>query len=209
MRPRTAIGILAGLLLWAFPLGAQSPFPHIPTAYTATMVLRNSKSQATVVQKICRNGDQFRIQMLMNGKPSPSYNIILMDQHQAYMVIPQAHMCMSIPLSPQLNMATLMRVGESSSSVTDVGTGIAEGHPCDIKQVIYHPKQGMPSSAKIWLAKDLQNFPVKQVVAGPHGETTTIVYKDIQLVAPDPTLFAKPANCRAMPNFGGMQVPHP
>ncbi len=209
MRFQHTLMIFAGLILSAIPVWAQAKFPSVPTAYTATMVMRSSTTSREVVQKIYRNGDELRTQLEMNGKPSASYSVVLMDRHQAYMVMPQAHMCMSIPLSPQLSSAALMQEGESMSSVADAGAGTAQGHLCDIKQVVYHPKQGMPSSARIWLAKDLRNFPVKEVITGPHGETTTITYKDIQLSAPDASLFAKPSNCRAMPSFGGMHVPRP
>jgi outer membrane lipoprotein-sorting protein len=208
MRLLQTLAISACLVISALPVWAQAKFPGVPTAYSATMVMRSSTTSREVVQKIYRNGDELRTQLQMNGKPAPSYSVVLMDRHQAYMVMPQTNMCMSIPLSPQLSSATLAQEAENMVSVTDAGAGIAEGHVCDVKQVVYHQKQGLPTSAKIWLAKDLQNFPVKEVISGPHGETTTVTYKDIQLGSPDPALFAKPSNCRTMPSFGGMPLPH-
>jgi len=202
MRSIYAAFVTSCLMLVPMAMHSQTMAP-MPTAYSALIEVEGAGGRS-ITEKVYRDGDKFRVDPQMAGRPAMMHMIMLLSSRKAYTVMPQSNMCFESQIGPRQNSAMLSSDISHPVSVTDLGSGAFDGHSCDIKKVVYKDQTGAEKEATVWLAKDLQNFPVKITTQTLKGQTMTLDYKDISLAKPDPALFATPANCRAMPSMGGM-----
>jgi len=198
--------ITSYLMLVPMAMRCQSMAP-MPTTYSASIQVEGAGGRA-ITEKVYRDGDKFRVDPQMAGQPAMMHMIMLLSSHKAYTVMPQSNMCFESQIGPRQSPAMLSSDVSHPVSVTDLGSGTFDGRSCDIKKVVYKDQAGAEKEATVWLAKDLQNFPVKITTQTLKGQTMTLDYKDISLAKPDPALFATPPNCRMMPSMGGMPVGH-
>jgi len=72
-----------------------------------------------------------------------------------------------------------------------------EGHPSQIEDITITPAQKgvMPMKLRVWLADDLQGFPIQVKFLYPNGKYATVRYKNVVLGPQDPTLFIHPKSC--------------
>ena len=135
--------------------------------------------------------------------------IVLLDQHMAYMVLPQ--MCMQSELKDLPPVGVLEEAQRANTKITDLGpetiTVGDKSYACEHRRVVYTDPQGTQYVCDVWNAKDLQEFPV-QIVSVSNGKTSRITFAGIQLTAPDESLFVPPTNCRPMKGILGGGLLH-
>lgn len=173
---------------------AQNPF-ETHKQFSATMVLTGAAIGPHAPQgdmKIYRLGDKMRTNIGSMG-----YSIIDMTQHTMYMVMGQG-MCMQMTPKEQQNPFA----AQGSVERTPAGTDTVDGHTCKVENVTVTSQSGTPTKMKVWLAEDLQEFPVKVEIQSSRGPVT-VHYKDISFDAPAASLFAHPDDCREMPSMPG------
>lgn len=190
----------------AAPLAARAQkLPPSPVTYSATMVIHSQGR--TVTERIERDHDKLRAAMNAPGQAAGMYTIMLLAQHKSFMVMPQEHMCMAMPLNPALDPLNWEKQMRHSISVTDLGAGHANGHPAEIKRVVYTDASGQHWTSRIWLATDLRYMPLRIVGRDDKGHALRVDWTNISLAAPPASRFQPPAHCRAMPMAPG--PPHP
>jgi len=190
---KLAIGF--ALLCLTIAAYAQNPF-DAHKQFSATMVMTGSPMAGHAPQgdvKMYRLGDKTRTNIGSMG-----YSIIDMSQHTMYMVMGQGGMCMQ--MAPKMEQNPFAQQG--SVVRTPAGTETVDGHSCKVENVTVTPQNGTPAKMKVWLADDLQGFPVKVQIETSRGPVT-VMYKDVSFDAPPASLFTHPDNCRQMPNMPG------
>lgn len=189
---KLAIGfVLVSLTVAAY---AQNPF-DTHKQFSATMVMSGASTGPHAPQgdmKIYRLNDKMRTNIGSMG-----YSIIDMTQHTMYMVMGQG-MCMQMTPKEQQNPFA----AQGSVERTPAGTDTVDGHTCKVENVTVTSQSGTPTKMKVWLAEDLQEFPVKVEIQSSRGPVT-VHYKDISFDAPAASLFAHPDDCREMPTMPG------
>ena len=77
-----------------------------------------------------------------------------------------------------------------------------DGHSCQVEDVVIHsPKPAMaPLKMKMWLADDLQGFPIRIDIQRAPGRSATIRYKNVAIGPQDQSLFVHPKSCENLPN---------
>ncbi|HUX68163.1 MAG TPA: hypothetical protein VMV31_11810 [Terriglobales bacterium] len=196
--------LLGGMVLLTAPLAAQGSSPFGPTDYSATMVIQLPTGGRQRME-IAKRGMAWRTTLAMGGRGGSMYTLMLLDKKVMYMVMPQG-MCMQRGLGDLPPGAMLDEAAKQHAQVTDVGpetvTIAGKSYATEHRRVQATDAQGQSRVMEVWTANDLQNFPVKEVMAGKGG-TTTVEYEDIDLTAPAAALFAPPAHCGGMPGMPG------
>jgi hypothetical protein len=84
-----------------------------------------------------------------------------------------------------------------------VGEETYEGHLCKIEDLKITTAKAPPLNYhfKVWEAQDLQGFPIKIENNIPAMKRWQILYKNLVLGPPDPTVFIVPNDCQATENF--------
>jgi len=180
---------------------AQSPFDALK-AYSATIEMTGGAAPASAghgAMKIYRSGDNIRTDL----PGGAGYNLLDVGTHTNYMVI--GSMCMQMN-TPQQE-TPLAHSADATIDRAPVGTESVDGHPCKVENVTITPhtgpRAGQPTTMKVWEADDLHGFPIKMETQTSRGPMS-IQYKDINLSAPDASLFVHPSNCSSMPMMPGM-----
>ncbi len=191
------LGLLLAVSVAAQGSGAANgPFGF--TDFSATMEMTGG-GRTVSGGKIYRAGSKMRTDMPQMG--ANSYILMLLDEHQTFMVMPGGH-CMQMP--QQRAQAQHPNPFEFRGKIerTPLGTGTVDGHPVKIEQVTVTPEHGEPTTMKVWEATDLHGFPVRVEMATARGPMT-MEYKDVSLSPPPASLFTKPENCMSMPGMPG------
>jgi len=181
--------------------------PLWPQDYSATTVT-TVEGGHTLSAKIYKRGLKMRMEPQTPGRSAGMYQILLLDQHKVYMVMPQAHMCMEQDM-PALTQAQLLAAAQTGKGVvvTDVGaqtiTVAGKSYACEHKRVASTTTNGTRYVVDVWLASALHEFPVQEVMQA-QGKTVRIQYENVSLAAPAASLFVPPTNCHGMPGLGGM-----
>lgn len=76
---------------------------------------------------------------------------------------------------------------------TELGKENVAGHDCVKNKVIVTDGAGKTSEFTVWNATDLKKFPVK-IVTSQNNRMMTMIFKDVQLGAPDASQFEPPAD---------------
>jgi hypothetical protein len=178
--------LLMVLSLAAVAARADSPFEM--KQFSATIVMDSMPAMpasahgaqaGTANMKIYRSGDKMRTDM----PGGMGYLVMDLSQRVNYMVM-GGGMCMQMNTPARQN--PFAQAQNENLTVTPSGGG-------------------QPTKMKVWEAQDLQGFPVKVEVQSSRGPVT-VEYKDVNLSAPDASLFVHPENCRQMPGMPG-QMP--
>lgn len=85
----------------------------------------------------------------------------------------------------------------ATPTVTVLGNTTVEGHPVIMKSITLDPSNGQ--TTEIWTATDIR-LTVLLKATSPGGQTVTRQYQNIQLVEPDPGLFAIPQGYTVITN---------
>ena len=92
-----------------------------------------------------------------------------------------------------------MTAEASKIDVVEVGKDTFDGHPSQVVDVTvtFPIKARQPLHFKLWLADDLQGFPVKLETVPPNNRRPphTIEFSNVVLGPQDPTLFIVPDTC--------------
>ncbi len=190
--------LLATLLVVPAALHAQNPFAV--KGFSATMVTTAEGHQG-MEMKIYKSDTAMRMDM----PGGQGYMLTQTDTRTSYMVM-GGGMCMEMTAPPQHGPNPFTTSTDAKVETSPAGTDTVDGHACKVENVTVTPKDGKPQTMKVWLAEDLNGFPVKVEMQTQRGPVT-LLYKDIKLTAPDAALMTHPANCHKMPGMGGM-MPH-
>jgi len=78
-----------------------------------------------------------------------------------------------------------------------VGQETLDGHPSQVEDITITPAQKgvTPMKLRVWLADDVQGFPIQLQFLYPNGKHATVRYKNVELGPQDPTLFIHPNSC--------------
>jgi hypothetical protein len=150
--------------------------------------------------KIYRSGSLMRTEM------ATGYMVTDLNTHATFAYYPDQAMCMegSIPPARTVPFSGLQ---DAKVEHTPVGDEVIEGHACTVENLKFTREDGRAMELKVWEAKDLNGFPIKIERSGM-GRPRTVVYRDIQLSPPDPSLFKHPAiECVASPTKTKVQPP--
>ncbi len=80
------------------------------------------------------------------------------------------------------------------------GTETQDGHSCKVEDItVSSPESGNPLKMRLWLAEDLQGFPIRIDFERAGGQHSTVRYKNVVLGPQDPTLFIHPKSCESLP----------
>ena len=191
------------LLLWLFPAGplaAQTTSAMFgPANYSAVLVIHTGTG--TMRMAVAKRGMEWRQSMPMSHG---AYELMLFDEKKIFVVMPQAHMCMShvFPSAPPAGV--LAEAEKHHAKVTDLGPATVQvggkTYACEHRRVDYTDKSGQRYLMDVYTANALENFPVKMTMAA-RGKTTTVEYEDIRLSPPPAApLFIPPAHCIATPS---------
>jgi hypothetical protein len=77
--------------------------------------------------------------------------------------------------------------------VTEVGRESVDGRDCVKNKTVVTESNGKTHESIVWNASDLKKFPVK-IVTGEEGKEMTMLFKNVQLGAPDAAQFDPPAD---------------
>lgn len=143
---------------------------------------------------IARPGDKMKMRMEMTQNGQQMISIMRGDRNVVWMVMPSERMYMETRLDrskhrlPEVNKKANMKL---------LGKETFDGHPC----AVYEVREG-GEIMKVWLAKDLEDFPIKT-----ETKDGSIVYKNIKKGKLPQSLFEVPAGYQkmVMPGFGGME----
>ena len=69
-----------------------------------------------------------------------------------------------------------------------MGMKTLDGHPCVKNKVVVTDKEGIKHEWMVWNATDLKDFPIK-IVTNESNSATTLVFREMKLVAPEASLF--------------------
>jgi hypothetical protein len=190
------VKIAMGWILVCLALAAQAQNPFdTHKQFSATMVMSGAPIGGHAPQgdmKIYRLNDKMRTDIGSMG-----YSITDLTQHNTYMVMGQG-MCMQMTPRGQQNPFA----EQGSVERSPAGSDTINGHSCKVENVTVTPQNGTPTKMKVWLADDLQAFPVKVEIESSRGPVT-VQYKDVSFDAPAAALFTHPDNCRQMPSMPG------
>ncbi|HEY6146227.1 MAG TPA: DUF4412 domain-containing protein [Thermoanaerobaculia bacterium] len=83
------------------------------------------------------------------------------------------------------------RIDEYRTRGKKTGSEKIDGHPCDIYELTTQGKSGQDRKETVWLATDLQNFPLK-VITESNGTRVTSRNSDVELKPSIPDAMMKP-----------------
>ena len=129
---------------------------------------------------------QFAQQLAKSGMDKMTA-IVLPEQHTMYLAYPRKGCYVEMPL-PDRKDAT----NNPTPKITEVGAEVIDGHKCIKNKVEIKKPDGEVLTSYVWLATDLNKFPIKVEVS---TTTTKVVtqFKDISLQKPAADLFTAPA----------------
>jgi hypothetical protein len=118
-------------------------------------------------------------------------NISRPDKNVSYMIYPgmQAY----VENTTSQDTAPAKPASDYKMDVTELGKESLEGHDCVKNKVVVTDGTGKTYESTVWNATDLKKFPI-QIVTGENGKTMTMLFKDVQLGAPDAAQFEPPAD---------------
>jgi hypothetical protein len=202
--------LLMVLSLAAVAARADSPFEM--KQFSATIVMDSMPAMPAMPasahgaqagaanMKIYRSGDKMRTDM----PGGMGYLVMDLSQRVNYMVM-GGGMCMQMNTPARQN--PFAQAQNATIERSPAGTETVDGHACKVENLTVTPSGGgQPTKMKVWEAQDLQGFPVKVEVQSSRGPVT-VEYKDVNLSAPDASLFVHPENCRQMPGMPGSAPP--
>jgi hypothetical protein len=166
--------------------------------FSATQVLESRK--ADISMKVYRSGDSVRVDRsgalstLYVPSKSKVYNLTTYPDHSHQCVVMKPEQAKMLPSPLELLQG-------SDIKRTAAGTGVVDGHPCKIENVLVTRPDGKTIESKVWEAQDLKGIPVK--IESHIGDfTLSAVYRDISTEMPDQQLFTAPEKCTPFEEMG-------
>lgn len=192
-------------LLLALPTRAQPPKPQNPfeavKEFSATMNggLIGPPSDG----KIYRSGDLMRVDL------PTEYMVTDLSTNATFAVLYSTGFCLEGSVQPgrtfPFSFARNAHLVQSER-----GEERIDNHPTTIEEVTITPEGRLELKLTVWEAKDLQGFPIKmrRAASGVVGsKDREVLYTEVHLGPPDPSLFLKPKDCGAAPKAPGSPSP--
>lgn len=181
------------------------------SAFTGTMELQvqvpTHNETMTMPGKIAVDNGKSRVEMDMNqakgGHLPPGLaahmkamgmdrmvNITLPDKQLRYVVYPHLKAYAPAPLrdpeaaKPESNFKL---------KTTKLGKDTVDGHSCIKNKAVVTDDQGNQHEFTVWDATDMKDFPVK-IQMSQAGHTITMLFKNVKLSKPEPSLFQPPSD---------------
>jgi len=166
--------------------------------FSATQVFESRK--ATMSMRVFFSGSSVRVERsealstLYMPSASKVYNFTTYPDHSRQCVVMKPEEAKMLPSPLALLQGSVLKR-------SPVGTGVVEGHPCKIENVVVTRADGSTINSKVWEAQDLKGVPIK--IESQVGEfTLSAIYRDIVLGSPDNALFTVPNKCTPFEKMG-------
>ncbi len=132
---------------------------------------------------------------------SKMISITIPSQSLVYLVYPdmRAYVAMS-------TQQTNTPVSEYKTDVTKLGEETVSGHDCTKNKMVVTGPDGTPHEFTVWIATDMDKFPIKVQVALPDGNSMVMNFKDVKLEKPDASLFDPPAGFTKYDNMRDLMM---
>ncbi len=178
-------------------------------AFTADMVVTVGQGQKRTFQGKIYAGEH-ALRMDMEAGPGlESTNIVRYDKKVMWVLIPNQHMYMEMPLSHDTGMMSALRDRDTQYTIHDLGAERVGAYDCE-KYSVEWKRQGQESNGLVWIGKSGQasGFIVR-VEDEKHDAVSE--YRNIQPGEPPATVFEVPAGYQKMQmpaRPGGFGLPH-
>lgn len=177
--------------------------------FTADMVVTTGKAERQTFHGKIYAGEH-ALRMDIQAQPGlESTNIIRFDKKVVWVLIPNQHMYMEMPLSHDTGMMSALRDSETQYTIRDLGAERVGAYDCE-KYSVHWQRQGHESNGLVWIGRSGQAKGF--IVRAEDGRTgATSEYRNIQPGEPPASLFEVPAGYRKMQAFGqpgGFSKPH-
>ena len=128
------------------------------------------------------------IKMFVQAGKDRVTSVVRPDKKMTYIIYPTARLYSIMQISPADAEIANQKLEKKS-----LGKETIDGHACVKNQVIVRSSRGaVLLQATTWNAADLKDFPI-QIEMKDAGNSTTLHFKNVGLVKPDPKLFDIPA----------------
>jgi len=173
---------------------ADFPFDNFKEFSAITVGTRMDLGEGTGEAYIYRSGNQMRIE----GPEGRGYFLTNLDTMETYGI--SASPCV---YSKHAYFRTTPFPANKPGTKIEripVGKETVDGHPSQVEDIAITPSQRgvTPMKLRVWLAEDLQGFPVQVKFLYPNGKYATVRYKNVVLGPQDPTLFVHPKSCEPL-----------
>jgi hypothetical protein len=138
--------------------------------------MKNSKMPPQAASQMKQMGMD---KMAAISRPDKNVSYLLYPGLQAYVENPSQN-----PSAP--------KPSDFKVEATEQGKESVEGHDCVKNKVVVADATGKTSEFTVWNASDLKKFPIK-IVTEQNGHAMTMIFKNVQLSAPDASQFDPPA----------------
>jgi hypothetical protein len=119
---------------------------------------------------------------------SKMISITIPSQSLVYLVYPDMRAYVSMPTHQTNTPAS-----DYKTDVTKLGEETVNGHDCTKNKMVVTGPDGATHESTVWIATDLEKFPIKVQLTLPDGKSMVMLFKDVKLEKPDATLFDPPA----------------
>ncbi len=187
MRRPARLAFTGWLLFAATVVYAQDPFDAFQH-FSATMRGGALKAESLPVYRL---GNQMRTNL------REEYRITNLAERWSWFITPKKCTRAGLPEIATYPFSTYTNFSVERSPLE--GKETIEGHSCKLENVIFKPKDGLPTviKMKLWEAEDLEGFPIQIEVEPTNLPKFTINYSNVSLAPPDPKLFQRPPSCPA------------
>lgn len=171
---------------WNFPnFSATQAFP----ARTADLTMKVYRSGSSV--RVERSG---AITTLYVPASSKVYNLTVYPDKSRQCVAMKPEQAKMLPSPLELILGRIVKR-------TPAGSGVVDGHPSRIEDVMVVEPDGKTVESRVWEAEDLNGIPVK-IESHLDGVTLRATYRDIVIGPPDELLFRVPDRCIPFEKMG-------
>ena len=201
------LALLAGLGLWARPAAAVAPREQSSSesgwdlnarAFSAVQVVTDTKRKEQHRMKMYARPQMFRMDMDEKGEQMSM--IMRFDRDVMWTVMPKQKSYMELSLKLGKSFSDRLRDPKAKVEREDLGRERVGQYNCT-KYRVRVTSEGETYTGIIWAAQELNGFPVK--MTDEKGEAV-VEFQDIQLTAPELSLFEPPAGYQkmVMPSLG-------
>lgn len=177
--------------------------------FTADMVVTIRKENGQTFHGKIYAGEH-ALRMDMEARPGlKTTNIIRYDKKVIWVLIPNQHMYMEMPLSHEAGMMAMLRDRETHYTIHDLGAERVGAYDCE-KYSVHWNRQGRESDGLLWIGKsgEAKGFIVRME---DERNGATSEYRNIQPGEPPASVFEVPAGYQKMQmpvRPGGFSIPH-
>ena len=119
---------------------------------------------------------------------SKMISITVPSQSLVYLVYPDMRAYVAMPTHQSNTPASDYKL-----DVTKLGEENVNGHDCIKNKMVVTGPDGTTHESTVWIASDMDKFPIKVQLAMPDGQSMVMNFKDVKMEKPDASLFDPPA----------------